>query len=118
MWSTAEIILLGRDRGDDEQIMIDLSAVPENVRKLVFVVNIYKCVQRKQHFGMIANAFIRIVNVADNTEIAKFGLTEDYSDWTSLIVGEIYRHNNEWKFAAIGQGSKDVSLEEIVRNYK
>jgi stress response protein SCP2 len=110
--------LTGQGEGDDEQIIVDLQAVPERIQKLVFVVNIYKCIERKQHFGMIQNAFIRIVNIADRGELARFNLTEDYSGWTSLIVAEIYRRNNEWKFGAIGQGSKDASLEEMVKQYK
>ncbi len=110
--------LTGEGEGDDEQIVVDLSAVPQDIRKLVFVVNIYKCTQRNQHFGMIKSAFIRIVNLADNKELARFNLTEEYAGQTSLIVAEIYRHNEEWKFAAIGQGSKAASLEEILKSYK
>ncbi len=110
--------LTGKGEGDDEQIVVNLSLVPQNIRKLVFAANIYNCVKRNQHFGMIKNAFIRIVNLADNKEMARFSLTEDYAGQTSLIVGEIYRHNEEWKFAAVGQGSKATSLEEIVKSYK
>lgn len=110
--------LTGEGEGDDEQIMVELDKVPEDIHKLVFVVTIYKCAQRKQHFGMIANAFIRVVNLSDNQEMSRFNLTEDYSGMTALIVGEIYRHNDEWKFAAVGQGTTDTSLEEITKRYK
>ncbi|OQX25347.1 MAG: stress protein [Desulfobacteraceae bacterium IS3] len=108
----------GKGEGDDEQAVVDLPRVPQGIRKLVFIANIYKCAERKQHFGMIQSAFIRIVNLADNKEMARFDLTETYSGFTSLIVGEIYRHNEEWKFAAVGQGSNAVSLEEIVKSYR
>lgn len=110
--------LTGKGEGDDEQIVVNLSLVPPNIGKLVFAANIYNCAKRNQHFGMIKSAFIRIVNLADNKEMARFSLSEDYAGQTSLIVAEIYRHNNEWKFAAIGQGSKAASLEEIVKSYK
>ncbi len=110
--------LTGEGEGDDEQIMVELAKVPQDINKLVFMVTIYKCAQREQHFGMISNAFIRLVNLSDNQEMSRFNLTEDYAGLASLIVGEIYRHNDEWKFAAIGQGSKDASLNEIVKQYK
>jgi len=109
--------LTGEGEGDDEQIMIDLKNVPQNIQKLVFVVNIYDCIRRKQDFGMIENAFIRIINLANNKELVRFNLTEQYSGKTALFVGEIYRHNNEWKFAAIGEGTNDASLKDIVRRY-
>ncbi len=105
--------LTGEGEGDDEQIMIDLSNMPESVHKLSFVVTIYNCKQRKQHFGMIENAFIRVVNLSGNNDLVRFDLAEEYSGKTSLIVAEIYRHGNEWKFAAVGQGSNATSLEEL-----
>ena len=79
--------------GDDEQIVIDLSRVPQEYDKIVIVVNIYQAVQRRQHFGMIQNAFIRLVDDRNNTEMCKYNLTENYSGMTSRIFGEIYRHN-------------------------
>lgn len=109
--------LTGDGDGDDEQILIDLSRVPAHIQKLVFVVNIYDCVKRNQHFGMIQNAFIRIVNSANKQEMIQFNLTEDYSGKTSLVVGEIYRHGNDWKFAAVGTGTTAPGLSEIVRSY-
>ncbi|MGG3470190.1 TerD family protein [Neobacillus pocheonensis] len=109
--------LTGDGDGDDEQIMIDLSRVPSNIQKLVFVVNIYDCVKRKQHFGMIRNAFIRVVNPTNNSELIKYNLSDNYSGLTCLVTGEIYRHGNEWKFAAIGSGTNAASLSEVVRSY-
>ena len=111
--------LTGEGEGDDEQILVDLSKVPENVDKLVFVVNIYDANQRGQHFGMIENAFIRLVDVNKNTEICRYSLTDDYSGMTGMIAGEIYRQDGEWKFNAIGQGIRQASrLGNIVNLYK
>jgi stress response protein SCP2 len=109
--------LTGDGDGDDEQVMVDLSRVPASVQKLVFVVNIYDCVKRKQHFGMIRNAFIRVVDPSKNNELIRYNLSDDYSGQTSLVVGEIYRHNTEWKFAAVGTGTTAASLSEVVRSY-
>lgn len=109
--------LTGDGDGDDEQILIDLTRVPSTVQKLVFIVNIYDCVKRKQHFGMIQNAFIRVVNSANNQEIIHFNLTDDYSGKTSLVVGEIYRHGTDWKFAAVGTGTTAAGLADVVRSY-
>lgn len=109
--------LTGQGDGDDEQIQIDLARVAPDVQRLVFVVNIYQCVQRKQHFGMIQNAFIRVVNSDNQQEICKFNLSEGYDGKTALITGEVYRHNNEWKFAAIGEATNDTGLETMTRRY-
>ncbi len=109
--------LTGAGEGDDEQILIELSKVPAAYDKIVVVVNIYQAVQRKQHFGMIQNAFIRIVDGGANRELCKYNLTEDYSGMTSMIFGEIYRHNGEWKFNAIGQGTNDPGLGELARRF-
>jgi stress response protein SCP2 len=109
--------LTGDGDGDDEQVMVDLSRVPSNIQKLVFVVNIYDSVKRKQHFGMIQNAFIRIVNPTNQQELLNYNLSDDYNGKTCLVAGEIYRHGNEWKFAAIGNGTNAASLGEVVRSY-
>jgi stress response protein SCP2 len=109
--------LTGDGDGDDEQIVVDLSRVPSTIQKLVFVVNIYDCVKRKQHFGMIQNAFIRVVNPSNNQELIHYNLSDNYSGLTCLVAGEIYRHGNEWKFAAVGTGTTAGSLSEIVRTY-
>ena len=110
--------LTGGGDGDDEQIHVDLSQVPSGVEKIVFVVNIYDCIKRKQDFGHIANAFIRVVNPVNGQEFCRYNLTENYAGKTSLVVAEVYRHSNEWKFAAIGEATNDASLTEIVRRYQ
>ena len=93
-----------------------MSKVPQQYDKIVFVVNIYKAAERKQHFGMIANAFIRIVD-DKGKEFCKFNLSEKYDAMTALVFGEIYRYNGEWKFNAIGQPTKDEGLEGLARRY-
>ena len=111
--------LTGAGDGDDEQIMVDLRRVPTDVAKIVFVVNIYDADKRGQHFGMIQNAFIRLVNLTNNSEICRFNLSENYFNMTGLVVGEIYRRNGEWKFNAIGQPVQEASrLENLIRLYQ
>ena len=109
--------LTGEGEGDDEQIVIDLSRVPAEYDKIVIVVNIYQAVQRKQHFGMIENAFIRLVDARNNKEMCKYNLTENYSGMTAMIFGEIYRHNGEWKFYAMGNGTTDPGIGELCRRF-
>ena len=109
--------LTGGGDGDDEQILVDLSKIPQDVNKLIFVTNIYGCIQRKQSFGMIQNAFIRIADESNNQNIAMFNLTEDYNGKTALIVGELYRYNSEWKFNAIGEGTQDTSISDMLNKY-
>lgn len=110
--------LTGEGEGDDEQIIVELGRVPADVSRLLFVVNIYDCQRRKQDFGLIQNAFIRVVNQADNQELIKFNLSADYAGKTALLVGDIYRHNDEWKFQAIGEGTNDISISEVARRYQ
>ena len=109
--------LTGEGEGDDEQIVIDLAKVPQEYDKIVIVVNIYQAVQRHQHFGMIENAFIRLVDARNNNEMCKYNLTENYSGMTAMIFGEVYRHNGEWKFSAVGQGTNDPGLGELSRRF-
>lgn len=109
--------LTGAGEGDDEQIIVDLASVPAEYDRIVIVVNIYQAVQRKQHFGMIQNAFIRLVDGRNNSEMCRYNLTEDYGNMTAMIFGEIYRHNGEWKFNPIGQGTTDPGLGELIRRY-
>lgn len=109
--------LTGAGEGDDEQIVIDLSRVPAEYDKIVIVVNIYQAVKRKQHFGMIENAFIRLVDARNNKEMCKYNLTENYSGMTAMIFGEIYRHNGEWKFNAMGNGTTDPGIGELCRRF-
>lgn len=96
--------LTGGGEGDDEQIKVNLAAVPAEAGKVVFPVSIYEAEQRQQNFGQVRNAFIRIVNQADNSEIARYDLTEDAATETAMVFGEIYRSFGEWKFRAVGQG--------------
>ncbi|BFV55104.1 calcium homeostasis/redox stress adaptation protein [Kitasatospora sp. CMC57] len=96
--------LTGGGDGDDEQIKVNLAAVPADVAKVAFPVSIYDAENRQQNFGQVRNAFIRVVNQADGTEIARYDLTEDASTETAMIFGELYRNGDEWKFRAIGQG--------------
>lgn len=109
--------LTGEGDGDDEQILIDLSSVPKEYDRIVVVVNIYQALERRQHFGMIQNAFIRIVDGKSNRELCKYNLSEDYSDMKAMIFGEIYRHDGEWKFNAIGQGTTDNSIGKLAERY-
>ncbi|HDU8490697.1 MULTISPECIES: TerD family protein [Aeromonas] len=94
----------GEGAGDDEQVKIDLSKVPADVKKLVFAVTIHEADQRKQNFGMVSNAFIRMSNNESQVELARFDLSEDASVETAMIFGELYLNNGEWKFKAVGQG--------------
>ncbi|MFJ8232424.1 TerD family protein [Streptomyces sp. NPDC094448] len=96
--------LTGEGEGDDEQIKVNLAGVPADVDKIVFPVSIYDAESRQQSFGQVRNAFIRVVNQADNNELARYDLTEDASTETAMVFGELYRHGAEWKFRAIGQG--------------
>jgi tellurium resistance protein TerD len=94
----------GQGDGDDEQVKVDLSKLPDTVSKLVFAVTIHDAEGRKQNFGQVANAYMRVMNAAGGAELAKYDLSEDYSTETAMIFGEIYKHNGEWKMKAIGSG--------------
>ncbi|MDR2355971.1 MAG: TerD family protein [Clostridiales Family XIII bacterium] len=109
--------LTGAGEGDDEQIKVFLDKVPADCDKIVFVVTIYKAVQRRQHFGMISNAFIRIVDAQTGQELMKYNLSENYNNMTAMIFGEVYRNNGEWKFSAIGQATSDPGLAELAGRY-
>ena len=96
--------LTGGGDGDDEQIMIDLSLMPENISKIAFTVTIYDADNRRQNFGQVSNSFLRVVDQATGEEIVRYDLGEDFSIETAIVVGELYRNNGEWKFNAIGSG--------------
>lgn len=96
--------LTGEGDGDDEQIFVDLKAIPESVDKIAFTVTIYEAQERRQNFGQVSNAYIRIVDEDTNQELIRYDLGEDFSIETAIVVGELYRHNGEWKFNAIGSG--------------
>jgi tellurium resistance protein TerD len=96
--------LTGEGEGDDEVINVNLAGVPADVAKIVFPVSIYEAESRQQSFGQVRNAYIRVLNAADQRELARYDLTEDASTETAMVFGELYRHGAEWKFRAIGQG--------------
>lgn len=108
--------LTGQGEGDDESIKINLATVPTDIQKISVAVTIHDAETRKQNFGMVSNAFIRVVNQDDGKEIARFDLSEDMSVETAMIFGEIYRSGAEWKFKAIGQGFKG-GLGPLAKNF-
>ncbi|NBK97678.1 MAG: TerD family protein [Erysipelotrichia bacterium] len=106
----------GSGDGDDEVITIDLEKVPSKVKRIAICVTIHDADERKQNFGQVSNAYMRVVNMDTDKEIAKFDLSEDYSTETAMIFGEIYKNNDEWKFKAIGQGYAG-GLESLCGQY-
>ena len=106
----------GAGDGDDEAVKIDLAKVPAEVQKIAITVTIHDAESRGQNFGQVQNAFIRVVNDQTNVEIVRFDLNEDYSTETAMIFGELYRHNGEWKFRAVGQGYNG-GLSAMCRQY-
>lgn len=108
--------LTGAGEGDDEQIRIDLSLVPENISKITFTVTIYEAEQRRQNFGQVNHAFIRIFNEVNGEELLRYDLGEDFSIETAAVFGELYKNNGEWKFNAIGSGYQG-GLAAICANY-
>lgn len=109
--------LTGDGDGDDEQIIVELNTMPASYEKIIFVVNIYQAFERHQHFGMIKNAFIRIVDADSKKELCKYNLSENYDTMTAMIFGEVYRYQNEWKFNAVGQATQDKGLGEVAARY-
>ena len=105
--------LTGEGEGDDEQILVDLSVLPGQYDKIVFAVNIYQAAQRRQHFGMIQNAFIRICDAETSQELCRYNLSENYDGMTAMIFGELYLYKGQWKFNAIGQPTRDNSISEL-----
>ncbi|WP_342657054.1 TerD family protein [Sphingomonas sp. NY01] len=106
----------GEGDGDDEALKVDLATVPSDVQKIAVSVTIHEGEQRRQSFGMVSNAFIRVVNDVTGREIARYDLSEDASTETAMIFGEVYRHNGEWKFRAVGQGYRG-GLAPMARNF-
>lgn len=106
----------GEGDGDDEALKVDLTRVPGEVQKISVAVTIHDGESRRQSFGMVANAFIRVANDATGREIARYDLSEDASTETAMIFGEVYRHGAEWKFRAVGQGYKG-GLAPLARNF-
>jgi tellurium resistance protein TerD len=108
--------LTGEGEGDDETIKIALNKVPADVQRISIAVTIHDADARKQNFGMVSNAFIRVVNQDGNKEIARFDLSEDMSTETAMVFGDIYRHGGEWKFKAVGQGFAG-GLHPLAKNF-
>ena len=108
--------LTGEGEGDDEEIRIDLSKVPEKIDKIDFTVTIYDAKERNQTFGQVENAYIRVVDEATGKELIRYDLGEDFSIETAVVVGEIYRKNGEWRFNAIGSGWEG-GLAALGKNY-
>lgn len=108
--------LTGEGDGDDEQIKVNLTSLPANIDKVVFPVSIYDADSRAQSFGQVSNAFIRVLNQADGTELARYDLTEDASTETAMVFGELYRNGADWKFRAVGQGYAS-GLAGIAKDY-
>lgn len=106
----------GEGEGDDETVTITLSKVPANVQKISFTVTIHEADARGQNFGQVSNSYIRIVDAAKNEELLRYDLGEDYSIETAIVVGELYRHGAEWKFAAIGSGFQG-GLAALCQNF-
>ena len=108
--------LTGVGEGDDESVKMNLEGMPTEVDKIAVSVTIHEAESRRQNFGMVSKAFVRVVNLADNAEIARYDLSEDSSTETAMVFGEIYRNGAEWKFRAVGQGFQG-GLGPLARNY-
>jgi tellurium resistance protein TerD len=106
----------GAGDGDDEVVKVDLDGVPADVDKIAISVTIHDAETRRQNFGMVSQAFVRVVNEADGTEIVRYDLSEDFSVETALIFGEVYRNSGEWKFRAVGQGFQG-GLAAMAKNF-
>ena len=106
----------GEGEGDDETICVDLTAVPAGIDRIAFTVSIYEAAERGQNFGQVANAYVRLVDESSGQELLRYDLEEDFSIETAVVVCEIYRHNGEWKFNAIGGGYQG-GLEALCRGY-
>ncbi|WP_372660576.1 TerD family protein [Cohnella sp.] len=108
--------LTGEGDGDDEQVKVNLTAVPPEVEKIAFCITIHEAAERSQNFGQVTNAFVRVVNEDSGAEIIRYDLGEDFSVETAVVVGELYRHGGEWKFNAVGSGYKE-GLTGLVKDY-
>lgn len=108
--------LTGEGDGDDEQIIVDLTKIPNSIEKIAFTVTIYEAEERRQNFGQVDNSFIRIVDNDTGKELIRYDLGEDFSIETAIVVGEIYRHGGGWKFNAVGSGFQG-GLAALCANY-
>ncbi|MDR1867622.1 MAG: TerD family protein [Treponema sp.] len=116
VWHTGDN-LTGAGEGDDEQIVVLLDKVPAQYEKIIFTVTLYEAKKRNQHFGLLKNAFIRIVDSDSQKELCNYQLSEQYDGMTMLIFGELYRKDGVWKFNAIGQPTHDEWIADLVRRY-
>ena len=108
--------LTGEGDGDDEQVKVDLSLVPQNISKIAFTVTIHEALERRQNFGQVSNSYVRVIDEDTNQELLNYELGEDFSIETAVVVCEIYRHNGEWKFNALGSGFEG-GLEALCKNF-
>ena len=108
--------LTGEGDGDDEQVKVDLSLVPQNISKIAFTVTIHEALERRQNFGQVSNSYERVIDEDTNQELLNYELGEDFSIETAIVVCEIYRHNGEWKFNALGSGFEG-GLEALCKNF-
>lgn len=102
--------------GDDEQIIVDITKVPDNIQKIAFTATIYAANKRNQNFGQVSNAYVRLVNEDTGNEVIRYNLGEDFSIETAIVICEVYRHNGEWKFNAVGAGFSG-GLAALCHNY-
>lgn len=109
--------LTGAGEGDDEQIVVNVQNLPQEYDKIIFVVNIFQARERNQHFGMIQNAFIRIMD-DKGVELCRYNLSENYNGMTAMVFGELYRYNGAWKFNAIGQATTDNTVGELAGRFR
>ena len=112
-----DIVYFGNLQHYSNSVKHMLDKIPADYDKLVFVVNIYQAVDRKQHFGMIKNAFIRIVDNDTNEELCRYNLSDNYDNMLAMVAGEVYKKNGEWKFNAIGNGTTDPGLSELSKRF-
>jgi tellurium resistance protein TerD len=106
----------GAGEGEDEVVLVNLTKVPSDVQKLVFTVTIYEAERRRQNFGQVSNAFVRLVDVKTKNEILRYDLAEDYSIETALIMAELYRKDGTWRMSAVGSGYQG-GLEALLNRY-
>ena len=106
----------GAGDGDDEQVKVNVTAIPADVERVAFTATIYEAEKRYQNFGQVENAYIRVVNEDTGEELVRYDLTEDFSVETAVVIGELYRNNGEWKFSATGSGYQG-GLEAICQKY-
>jgi stress response protein SCP2 len=110
--------LISLDGKDIEQILASLTAIPAQYERIAFLLTIYQARQKKQHFGLVRNVFIRILNGETGKEVLRYDLSEDYRNMSSLVCGELYRKDSEWRFNAVGQPTQDSGLPALFARYK